>query len=224
MLCGSCAKSIIDTRSAGDYERLLEGGDENWSHHFADIFMLVHVTNRHTNRVLYSTLLDLSDSEVIARLLCNSDEEPLELPGVREREPGAFQDCKTTLIFIDLRGAGVRVAQLTWAELLMVDEDVDLEERISLYACVQSPGLYSLGLEHYPKPVYISCGFIANDLGDHGAGEDAERILELRVFVELHQMINDDSDDLEPRSLDEVSAAYAFLEPFVQSPSLLEWR
>jgi hypothetical protein len=176
--------------------------------------------------VLYSSPISLSDPEEVTVLFCNSAEGPLELSGVRERDPGAFQDCKTTLILIDLRGAGVRVAQLAWAEDLMVDEHMDMEDSIWLYSRDLSDGLYHLGLQSYPNPVYVSCGFMAYALGDDGAGEDAQRAeaektWELHVRVESYEMVNDSG---EPRFLDEVSAAYEFLEPFVQSPSLLEWH
>jgi hypothetical protein len=227
-------------RSAGDYKRLHDGGDENWSQLFTDIFLLVHVTNRHTNRVLHSTLQGLSDPEVVAHLFCDVYEGPLELSGVLERDLTAFLDYKVTLLIVDLRRAGVRVAQLMQIWDLEMENYIEILEGDDPFAVltffdeseVSSNRLYSPGLESYPEPVFAKYEFLAyppegNMAGEGNQSVDAEKMWELYVYVRFHVPGPDVTDrgcGSIPHDFHEVSAAYEFLEPFVQSPSLLEWH
>jgi hypothetical protein len=65
-------KKNSNRRSAADYEspRLRKEAEECRRKRFADVFVRIHVTNRHTDEVLYTKTASMSDPAIVNELFC----------------------------------------------------------------------------------------------------------------------------------------------------------
>jgi hypothetical protein len=227
LVCSSRGKEKKESgrRSAADYERLRKEAEERRRKRFADVFVRIHVTNRHTDEVLYTKTASMSDPAIVNELFCGVGHR---LGGLHEHDLKAYRDYKVAVSLIDLGGDGLRVAELMCLQELRV---VEVYYGVAaLYSCSDSC-CYGLGSED----ISVSCAFSASPLKLESE-EDEEDYYdyyeeggpwELRLDLRFTQRARTDQREewaIDPHKLEDVSAVYEFLEPFVNAHYLLKWH
>jgi hypothetical protein len=229
LVCSSRGKEKKESgrRSAADYERLRKEAEERRRKRFADVFVRIHVTNRHTKEVLHIETVCLSDPVVVQELFC-SKVGGHHITGGLEYDPEAYRDYKVTLFLIDLGGDGLRVAELVCLEKLELDS-VDKDAGFARLYCYPDSGCYGFGSEWEAASITVNCDLIAYRL-EHEHDEDEEDDEEdpmwgLFMAVEFTQLTDQSGGwGIGPYKLEDVSAVYEFLDPFINTRLLLKWH
>jgi thiol-disulfide isomerase/thioredoxin len=191
------------------------------------VFVRIHVTNRHTKQVLYTKTASMSDRAIVRELFCGVGHS---LGGLHEHDLEAYQDYKVAVSLIDLGGDGLRVAELRSVEDLVVEHGMTDPDFALLTPRTWTYGGHSFGSKWEAASICIDCEFMAHliECADEEYEEDEEEpegVWELSVVVHFNPVHEcSGMDGFEPYHFKDIKAAYEFLEPFVDTPSLLKWN
>jgi hypothetical protein len=210
-------------------ERQQREAEERRRKRFADVFVRIRVTNRHTKQLLHMETVCLSDPVVMRGFFCTEPGNMHRLVGVRGTRLEAFQDYHVAISLIDLGGGEMRVAELVSMEELSprteVGENAELAEVAGLSFQSGWGGSYGFSAPWEAVGLSLWTRFTATRIEPEQQGDGEDRPWELCVYMQFEKLTGDERQgwDVEQCPLEDLTAVYKFLEPFVNSPSLLTW-
>jgi hypothetical protein len=209
-------------------ERKKREAEDRRRQRFADVFVRIHVTNRHTKQLIHMETVCLSDPAVVRGLFCSGQADMHRLVGVREARLEAFRDYHVAISLIDLGGGEMRVAELVSMEELSphteVGENAELAEVASLTASGWG-GSYGFMAPWEAVQLSLWTRFTATRIESEQQGDGEDRPWELFVYMAFDTLTGDERQGfgVAPHPLEDLTEVYRFLEPFVNTPSLLTW-
>jgi hypothetical protein len=148
------------------------------------------------------------------------------LVGVREARLEAFQDYHVAISLIDLGGGEMRVAELVSVNDLggIVGPDDEIAQLDFHSGC--GGGSYGFSAPWEAVGIRLRARFTATRVEPEQQGGAEDRPWELCVYLQFEKLTVDEMDgllEMEQFPLEDLTAVYKFLEPFVKTPSLLTW-